>query len=150
MARSISAGKHSKRRRHRRSSKHRRHRRSSKHRRSKHHRRHRRRSSRRRGSLINKGFGLGARSVSAVGQGLAGTARLLPVVGSTTGNFVVDVGNLGARSVRDVGNFTGDAAGILTSPLRRLFGRSRRKRHRSRHRGHKRSTHSRKRRRRRR
>ena len=90
MARSISAGKRSR---------HRRHRRSSRHRRSKHHRKHRRRSSRRRGrssrrrgrGLINKGFGLGARSVSAVGQGLAGTARLVPVVGSTAGNIVGDV-----------------------------------------------------------
>ena len=142
MARSISAGKRSR---------HRRHRRSSRHRRSKHHRRHRRRSSRRRGQgLINKGFGLGADSVRAVGQGLAGTARLVPVVGSTAGNIVGDVSNLGVRGVRGVGTLTSDASGILTSPLRRLFGRSRRKRRRIHHRRHKRRTHRRRRRRRRR
>ena len=90
-------------------------------------RRHSRRS--RRGLLGNVAR-LGADSTDDVFRGTGAIVGKVPVVGRY-GRGALDLAGRTGSDLFDLAGTTGDrAAGLLTSPFKRLFGRSRRKRRR--------------------
>ena len=92
------------------------------------------RKSKRRGrrGIIKLASGLGSRSVRDVGRGVGKVVGYVPVVGRP-GRKAINVGSrMAGDAVTLVGNTTNRAAGILTTPFKRLFGMKKRTRKRSR------------------
>ena len=92
------------------------------------------RKSKRRGrrGIIKLASGLGSRSVRDVGRGVGKVVGYVPVVGKP-GKKVINVGSrMAGDAVTLVGNTTNRAAGILTTPFKRLFGMKKRTRKRTR------------------
>jgi hypothetical protein len=96
--------------------------------------------SKRRGrrGIIKLASGIGSRGVRDVGRGVGRVVGYVPIVGKPSRKVI----NVGSRMAGDavtlVGNTTNKAAGIFTSPLRKLFGVKRRSRSRKKSRGKKR------------
>ena len=121
---------------------------------------HRRRHSRHRRGLAGKVAGLGARSFGDIAEGSGVIVGEVPIVGTYGKRGLDMVGHTG-RDFMNLAGRTGDrAAGFLTSPFNRLFGRKRRRHarharrtrhkhgHRRRHAKHRRTKHHRRHRRR--
>ena len=92
------------------------------------------RKSKRRGrrGIIKLASGLGSRSVRDVGRGVGKVVGYVPVVGRP-GRKAINVGSrMAGDAVTLVGNTTNRAAGILTTPFKRLFGMKKRTRKRTR------------------
>ena len=92
------------------------------------------RKSKRRGrrGIIKLASGIGSRGVRDVGRGVGKVVGYVPVVGKP-GKKVINVGSrMAGDAVTLVGNTTNRAAGILTTPFKRLFGMKKRTRKRTR------------------
>ena len=92
------------------------------------------RKSKRRGrrGIIKLASGIGSRGVRDVGRGVGKVVGYVPVVGKPSKKVI----NVGSRMAGDavtlVGNTTNRAAGIFTTPFKRLFGMKKRTRKRTR------------------
>ena len=90
--------------------------------------------SKRRGrrGIIKLASGIGSRGVRDVGRGVGRVVGYVPVVGRP-GRKAINVGSrMAGDAVTLVGNTTNRAAGILSTPFKRLFGMKKRTRRRTR------------------
>ena len=92
------------------------------------------RKSKRRGrrGIIKLASGLGSRGVRDVGRGVGKVVGYVPVVGRP-GRKAINIGSrMAGDAVTLVGNTTNRAAGIMTTPFKRLFGMKKKTRKRTR------------------